>query len=103
MPINLTNPIVVPETVFPLVRVVNLRIDWVNPNKPVTAQYALQPYAEDEYGVNTDSPTSPIIGRISDLFAEAATRAAAGKPLLAEALNTVLAALQEIEHEKGKI
>jgi hypothetical protein len=43
------------------------------------------------------------LGRIADLFAEAAARATAGKPALATALSAVLIALQEIEHEKGTI
>jgi hypothetical protein len=103
MPITLTTPLVIPEETYNLVRVVNLRIDWTNPNRPVTTQYALQVYSEDEYGVITDAPTKPILGRISDLFAEAATRAEAGKPALATALTSVLAALREIEHEKGSI
>lgn len=103
MPISLTTPITIPESTFNLVAVTNLRIDWPNLNGPVTAQYALQPYAEDEFGVNTPSPTPPIIGRISDLLTLAATRAEAGKPSLADALAAVLAALQEIEHEKGTI
>ena len=110
MPIDITNPIVLPSQTFDKAAVKFLRIDWPNLNGTVTASYALKPYFENtvtENNVTTttlvEAPTPPIIGRIDDLFALAASRAAASKPALATALTDVLAALQEIEHEKGTI
>lgn len=103
MSISLTNPITIPTMTFTNVAVKSLRIDWNDLNKEPTAQYSLQPYATDGNGVNTASPTLPIIGRVNALFTLAATRTAAGKPAIANALAAVLVALQEIEHEKGTI
>ena len=103
MPITLTTPIDVPAHSYNLLAIQNLRVDWNNLNSPPTAVYSLQPYSTDANGVNTPSPTPPIQGRINDLFTVAGTRAAAGKPALAQALQSVLAAFQEISGEpQGK-
>jgi hypothetical protein len=103
MAITLTQPIIMPETSFNLVGVASLTINWFDFNKEPIATYSLKPYAEDEYGHVTMAPTQPINGRLFNLFTMAAERAADGKPALAEALQGVLSALQEIAHEKGQI
>ena len=115
MPITVSTPVTQPAVTYNLAAVKCLRIDWVDLNKPVTAQYTLSLYTTQTNTVtnpdgttttttvNVESPGSVIVGGIQDLFTAAATRAAAGKPALATALNDVLTALQEIEHEKGTI
>lgn len=101
MPIILSNPITINET-FNLLRIKSLLVQWTDGNKPARASYTVTPYAQDEYGVITDAPTSNM-GIVTDLLETAAERAADGKAKLAIAVQAVLDALQELEHEKGNI
>jgi hypothetical protein len=102
MAITTTTPTVLEVgSTFDALWATNVTIEGTNPRKPVRCRASLRKSRLRQDGNYQFSPIdAPVTIDISDLFGEAAARAAAGKPALATAVQAVLAALQELANEQ---
>lgn len=102
MAITLTTPITVPAKSYDKIAFTSINIYWPDINGPVIFNYTVQTYRTMEDDSSELGPSLGSRGQ-NDLYAIAATRAQEGKPVLATALQAVLAALTELETENGTL
>lgn len=95
-----TEPVVQPATEeksYPDLYLMHLNI-MAQPDGPVRANGTLRPYNYDTDEIGPKEQRKNV--HIADLATLAAERAAADKPLLAQAMNNLLAALTELVAER---
>jgi hypothetical protein len=104
MPIEASTPTVIEQgATFDKLWATQIRIEADHPRRPVRASFEIRKSRVRPDGTHQFSPVDPPQRiTLGDLFADAATRAAAGKPALAVAMNAVLAAVAELAAEQAE-
>ena len=108
MPVNANNPLVLPATTeqtFSQARVSVLAIQWPDGSKPMQGAVEIRKTRLNPDSTYTDPPASAgnavYRKRINDVFSFAASRAAAGKPELAQLIQGLAVELVKIAQEDG--
>lgn len=105
MAIEASKPTVVEQgATFDKLWATQVLIEAPHPRRPVRAAFEVRKSRLRPDGSHQFSPIDPPVRiSITDLYAQAAARAAEGKPALAQALAAVLKAIGELAAESGEV